>query len=188
MRKTLILNGSPRPKGNTAALIEELKKHLQGEVVEISAYRAKIAPCVDCRSCWTTARCVVQDEMQLIYNDDFDNIVIASPVYFGCLPGPMLGVMSRMQPWHAARYFMHQPLQLREKKAAIILTAGSRGNHEHALRNCYPLMKMLNAKGIDDHIVYSPMTDTTPAWEDQQAVEGVRRLAAWLNEDESKGD
>lgn len=187
-RKTLILNGSPRVEGNTAALIQELKKHLEGEVMELSAFRSKIAPCVDCRGCWKTARCVVKDEMQTLYNDDFDNVVIASPVYFGTLPGPVLGVISRMQPWHAATYFLHQPPVLREKKAAVILTAGSRGNHEQALRHCYPLMKMLNAKGLEGHVVYSPLTDTLPAWEDQQALSGVKELAEWLNQDENKGD
>ena len=34
--KTLLINGSPRPNGNTVALIRELKAHLEGELVEIS--------------------------------------------------------------------------------------------------------------------------------------------------------
>ena len=33
--KTLIINGSPRPNGNTAALLRELKAQLEGEVLEI---------------------------------------------------------------------------------------------------------------------------------------------------------
>ena len=36
--KTLLLNGSPRPNGNTVSLIQELKAHLEGEVIEISAF------------------------------------------------------------------------------------------------------------------------------------------------------
>jgi len=90
MKKTVIINGSPRPNGNTAALIRELKKHLEGEVVEISAFRSKIAPCVDCRGCWKTAKCVVKDDMQVFYEDDFDNVVLASPVYFMTLRGQVL--------------------------------------------------------------------------------------------------
>ena len=78
--KTLIINGSPRPDGNTVSLIRELKKHLEGEVVEVSAFYSNIAPCVDCRGCWQTAKCVVDDGMQVIYEDDFDNVVVASPV------------------------------------------------------------------------------------------------------------
>ena len=64
-KKTLILNGSPRPEVNTAHLIHALQAELEGEVLELSAFRAKIAPCVDCRRCWETARCAVRDEMDL---------------------------------------------------------------------------------------------------------------------------
>ena len=77
-KRTIIINGSPRPNGNTAYLIDVLRGHLEGEVIEISAFRSGIAPCVDCRGCWETAKCVVKDGMQVIYDDDFDNIVIAS--------------------------------------------------------------------------------------------------------------
>ena len=128
--KTLIINGSPRPDGNTVALLRELKKELKGEVVEVSAFYSNIAPCVDCRGCWKTAKCVVDDGMQVIYEDDFDNVVVASPVYYGTLPGSVLSLMSRLQPWHAATYFINEPLVQRPKKAAAILTAGGKGNQE----------------------------------------------------------
>ncbi len=182
-RKTLILNGSPRPQGNTAALIAQLKRHLKGEVMELSAFRSNIAPCVDCRDCWETARCVVHDEMQVFYEDDFDNFVIASPVYFGTLPGAVLGVMSRMQPWHAATFFLKEPLQQRPKKSAAILTAGGNKNETSAQRHLHPFFKMTNATGYQDHIVYSPNTDTIPAWEDEKAMAQVVELANWLNEE-----
>lgn len=180
--RTLIINGSPRPEGNTAALIAELKKHLRGEVLELSAFRSDIAPCVDCRGCWETARCVVRDDMQLIYGDDFDNVVLASPVYFGTLPGKALSLLSRFQPWHVAKFFLNDPLVLREKKAAAILTAGGKGNAAMAHHHIRAMMRMLNASGWEDHIVVSPNTDTVPADEDMEAVAGVRAIASWLNE------
>ena len=182
--KTLIINGSPRLNGNTAALIGELKKHLEGEVIELSAFRSKIAPCVDCRGCWKTARCVVRDEMDVIYGDDFDNVVIASPVYFMTLPGQVLNVLSRMQPWHVATFFLKQPLVQRKKKAAVILTAGGKGNASGANHHLRAFFRMLNASGWEDHTVISPKTDDVPAWEDENAVSGVRDMAAWLNRKE----
>lgn len=131
-KRTIIINGLPRPNGNTAYLIDVLRGPLEGEIIEISAFRSGIAPCVDCRGCWETAKCVIQDGMQVIYDDDFDNIVIASPVYYGTLPGSVLSLMSRLQPWHAAMFFLKKPLQLKPKKSAAILTAGGKGNAEHA--------------------------------------------------------
>lgn len=183
--KTLIVNGSPRPNGNTAALLEELKKHLEGEVIELSAFRSNIAPCVDCRGCWKTARCVVRDEMDVIYGDDFDNVVVASPVYFSTLPGAMLSLMSRMQPWHAAMFFINKPLVQRRKKSSAILTAGGKGNQEKAYHHLGAFFKMLNAHGFREHVVCSPSTDTIPAWEDEKALADVRKLAQWLNEGET---
>lgn len=180
-RKTLIINGSPRVDGNTAALIAQLKKHLQGEIVELSAFRSNIAPCVDCRGCWETARCVVQDEMQVIYDDDFDNVVMASPVYYGTLPGSVLSVMSRLQPWHAAMYFLKEPLKLRPKKAAVILTAGGKGNQGNAHHHLRAFFKMVNGRGFEEHTVCSPMTDSLPASEDEAALAQVVELAWWLN-------
>jgi multimeric flavodoxin WrbA len=179
--KTLIVNGSPRPNGNTAALIAELKRHLQGEVLEVSAFRDNIAPCVDCRGCWETARCVVRDDMDLFYKDDFDNVVLASPVYFMTLPGQVLNLISRFQPWHAAMFFLKKPLVQRPKKAGLILTAGGKGNADGATHHVRVLFKLLNAKGYEDHAVYSLQTDTVPASEDAAALQQARDLAAWLN-------
>lgn len=182
--KTLIINGSPRRDGNTVALIRELKAHLEGEVVEISAFYSDIAPCVDCRGCWETAECVVHDGMQTIYDDDFDNVVVASPVYYGTLPGQVLSLMSRLQPWHAATFFIRQPLNQRPKKSAAILTAGGKGNEERAHHHLRALFRMLNARGFQDHIACSGNTDTVPASDDEAAKEQVRAIAAWLNSDE----
>ena len=183
--KTLIINGSPRRKGNTVALIEELKAHLNGEVVEISAFYSGIAPCVDCRGCWKTAKCVVKDGMQAIYDDDFDNVVVASPVYYGTLPGQVLSLMSRLQPWHAATFFLKAPLSQRPKKSAAILTAGGKGNQERSFHHLRAMFRMLNARGFEDHVACSPNTDTIPASEDENAKQQVRAIAAWLNAEEA---
>lgn len=192
--KTLIINGSPRPDGNTVALINEIKKYLEGEVLELSAFRSNIAPCVDCRCCWKTGQCVVKDDMQVIYDDNFDNIVIASPVYFGTMPGQMLSLMSRLQPWHAKVYFLGQKPDLKKKKAAAILTAGGKHNEEKAYHHLRAFFKMVGAIehqpnqvdfGTDDfvkHVVTSVDTDRIPAIEDEKALYGVKELAAWLNE------
>lgn len=182
-KRTLILNGSPRPKGDTAALIAQMRTTLQGEVVEISAFRSNIAPCVDCRGCKKTAKCVVHDDMDIIYADDFDNVVIATPVYFGTMPGQMLSLLSRFQPQHAAMFFLDIPRNIKPKKAGLILTAGSKKNEKSALRHVNCMFSMLNARGYEGHEVISNNTDELPACEDQAALAAARRLGAYLNED-----
>lgn len=182
--KTLLINGSPRPDGNTVALIRELKAHLEGEIIEISAFYSGIAPCVDCRGCWETAQCVVHDGMDVIYEDDFDNVVIATPVYYGTMPGSVLSLMSRMQPWHVATHFLKEPLVQKPKKSAAILTAGGKGNAKHGAMHMGAFFRMLNARGYEDHMALSPDTDTFPADRDEAAKEQVRAIARWLNSPE----
>lgn len=97
--KTLTISGSPRKNGNTVTLLNELKKHLQGEVFQIDTYYAKSLPCFDCQHCLTHTECIIKDEMQDAYKmmDEADNIVIASPIYFGNLTGSLLNWASRLQ-------------------------------------------------------------------------------------------
>lgn len=181
MSKTLIVNGSPRPKGDTAALIAALKEELKGEVVEINAFRSRIAPCVDCRSCWKTARCAVRDEMDIIYADDFDAVVLAAPVWYMTLPGPLLSLMSRFQPQHAATFFLDRPTGIRPKKGALILTAGgAKDNWQGALHHVRVFFRMMNASGWEEHSAMSLKTDFTPAAEDEKALADARALAVWL--------
>ena len=80
--KTLILNGSPRKNGDTVSLINKLTEQLRGEYKIVDAYYANISPCIDCRYCWSSDGCSVDDEMTEIYDYiiDCDNVVIASPI------------------------------------------------------------------------------------------------------------
>ncbi len=60
--KTLILNGSPRPNGDTASLIKHFVSKLDGEYKIVDAYRCGVSPCIDCRYCWSEQGCTIQDE------------------------------------------------------------------------------------------------------------------------------
>ncbi len=127
--KTLIFNGSPRPKGDTAGLLGLLKEDLAGEYRQVDAYRADISPCVDCRSCWTRKGCAIQDEMQEVYAyiQACDNILIASPIYFSELTGRLLDVGSRLQTYYCARHFRQEKPIAKAKKGAVLLAGGGGG-------------------------------------------------------------
>ena len=181
MGKTLIINCSPRLEGDTSALVSEMRKYLEGEAIEISAFRSKIAPCIDCRRCHETAVCVVDDDMKIIYSDDYDNVILASPVYFGTLPGQALNLMSRFQPQHVAAFFLKKPIVLKPKKAGLILVAGGKGNEASAEHHIRVMFMMLNAHGYDKHKAVSLNTDILQAKNDVDALSGAVDLAHWLN-------
>jgi multimeric flavodoxin WrbA len=89
--KVIAFNGSPRPKGNTAAAInvvfEELKKEgIETEVIQIGQKR--LAGCVGCRKCFENVdkKCVIKEDDMNLYiakMDEADGIIIGSPVYYG---------------------------------------------------------------------------------------------------------
>lgn len=124
--KTLILMGSPRKKGHTIQLVEELCQYLTTDIEILSLYhRQDIKPCQDCRYCFTHKGCCVEDAMQEIYQklEAADQIIFAAPVYFYNLPGAMKIVLDRLQVYWAARVRKEQTLQ--GKKGGMLLVGGA---------------------------------------------------------------
>lgn len=180
--KTLIFNGSPRKKGDTAFLIQRLKAGLQGEVLVIDTHNSPIKPCTDCRYCWKKPGCSIPDEMQAVYAyiKDCDNIVIASPIYFSELTGTLLAVCSRLQTFYASRRFLKISQIAKKKKGAVILCGGGEGAPEKAQSTAKTILREMNAELVG--MVQSLHTDRVPAREDQNALQELGALIELLNQ------
>lgn len=180
--KTLILNGSPRIHGDTASLINRLTQSLEGEYRVVDAYRCNISPCVDCRYCWEHPGCAINDEMQEIYSylEDCDNIVIASPIYFSELTGKMLDLGSRLQTYFCGRFFRKEKISIAPKRGAVILVGGGDGRMDKAYETACTLMHHMNCDNVAE-VVCSINTNAVPAIQDEQALEGLDRVAKFLN-------
>ncbi len=180
--KTLIINGSPRPAGDTVSLIGKLTEQLDGEYKVVDAYRSNISPCLDCRYCWKNPGCAINDEMQEVYRciEECDNIVIASPIYFSELTGKMLDVGSRLQTYFCARFFRKEEPNIKPKKGAVILVGGGDGRIEKPYETACTLLHHVNCFDIHE-VVCSFNTNVVPALQDEKAVDGVNRIAAFFN-------
>ena len=64
--KTLIINGSPRKKGDTMYFINKIKESIECDVV--SAYYRDFSPCIDCRKC-KGGECIYNDDMTELLNN-----------------------------------------------------------------------------------------------------------------------
>lgn len=179
--RTLIINGSPRKDGDTSALIKELKKHLGGDFLELSAYYNKIAPCNDCRSCWKKKGCVIKDDMELIYSDDFDTVVIATPLYMSGLPGPLVSLASRFQSYYATKRFIKEPMNIKPKHAILIIVGGGDGRPDPAIDLTKWMFRYMNATFDDNNAVFSLKTDQLPASMDQEALMKISEIADRFN-------
>lgn len=119
----LVLNGSPRPGGNTAGLVEAFARGARDAghtVTVVPVCQKKIAGCLACEYCRTKGErsCIQQDDMQQIYPllDRAEMLVLASPVYYHGLTGQLQCAVNRI-------YALDRPARL--KRAALILSSGA---------------------------------------------------------------
>lgn len=181
--RTLIMNGSPKPKGDTAALIKAFTEKLCGEFKIISCFN-DISPCVDCRHCRTEPGCVINDEMQEIYDylEECDNVVLASPIWFSSLSGPLLNIASRIQTLFSAGHFRHEESRAKIKNGVIILAGAEKGTEVIPAQTAAAIMKFMNVKRPIAAHVYALDTDNTPAAEDRAALLSAENAALLLNQ------
>lgn len=119
----LILNGSPRPNGNTAAMVAVFSdgaKQSGHKVNIVNVCQKKIAGCLACEYCHTKGNgtCIQKDDMQEVYPllEEAEMIVLASPIYYHSFSGQLQCAINRI-------YALDKPKNL--KKAALILSSGS---------------------------------------------------------------
>ena len=123
--KILVLNGSPRPNGNTAGMIKvfqtaaEEKGH-QVKVMDVC--RMNIRGCLACEYCHNKGdgQCVQKDDMQKIYDElqDTEMLVLASPIYYHGISGQLKCAIDRFY----AQLYPKAPESLR--KTAMFLSSG----------------------------------------------------------------
>lgn len=102
--KACILMGSPRKKGNTAALLDPFCQQLEAEGAQcqtIWLYDREIQPCIACRACqrdWSVFGCSRRDGMGEIFEQILacDLLVLATPIYSWYCTPPMKAALDRL--------------------------------------------------------------------------------------------
>lgn len=103
--KILIVNGSPKKDGNTAALVRWFgagcrAKGGRVEVVRAALLKSACGGCISCRKCQTRPEyaCVIEDEVAALLRTmaRADAIVLATPLYFFSVSAQLKAVIDRM--------------------------------------------------------------------------------------------
>lgn len=99
--KVLLINGSPNEKGCTHAALCEVagaleKRGVQTEILYLG--KKPIAGCIACGTCARTGKCVFDDGVNALAArlDEFDGIVIGSPVYYAGAAGQLTAFLDRL--------------------------------------------------------------------------------------------
>ena len=107
----LILNGSPRKRGNTDLLLEKIEEgvHRAGQRAEhVNLAHLSIHPCTGCGHCETEGVCIFKDDMTILYQkiEAANRIVIGSPIYFYGVTAQTKAFIDRCQALWCRKYLL----------------------------------------------------------------------------------
>ncbi len=99
--KALAINGSPNEHGCTYTALHEIERTLSDRGVETELlYLGKkpVAGCIACMSCRETKRCAFDDQVNDVLDrlDEFDAIIVGSPVHFAGPTGQVCAFLDRL--------------------------------------------------------------------------------------------
>ena len=130
----LVLNGSPRPKGNTRQMVDAFTEGATSaghQVNVVNVCQKNIKGCIACEYCHTKGHgtCVQKDDMQEVYSflKEADMLVLASPIYYHGISGQLKCAIDR---FYSAAYPAKPP---RLKKIAMFLSSGDADMYDGAM-------------------------------------------------------
>jgi len=151
MVKIIGVNGSPRTYGNTFKLLMvalKVAEEMGAETKLINVYQKNIKPCIGCVSDDELAcryPCIIEDDMREIYDLilDSDGIIIATPVYWYSVSGPLKNFIDRLTALENMINIDGRSW-LEGKLAGFIAV----GNDHGAIETIAYLMSVFNSMGV----------------------------------------
>ena len=150
-RKIVILNGSPRKKGNTSRLTASFAEGAESSGNEVTEFFLQEMEIHGCRGCFgghssRDCPCVQKDGMAAIYPKvkEADVIVLASPLYYWTISGQLKSAMDRL---FALEEGDGQKLR-GNGKAGVLLMAAEGNGFEDSLNYFNHLMEHLQWKNL----------------------------------------
>lgn len=133
MKKIACLLGSPRQNGNSQLLarkIAETAEALGATTEYFPLYKLNFSGCLACLGCKKTSdECVLRDDLTDVLRkvQEADLLIVASPVYFAGLPGPLKSAIDRMYSYLNPTYLQGKDVTRLApgKQCVFILTQGA---------------------------------------------------------------
>ena len=118
--KVLLINGSPKVKGNTAFALDQMAEVFAAEGIEteiIQVGSRDIRGCIGCGKCHQAGKCVFDDLVNevAVKLAEADGMVVGSPVYYASPNGTLISFLDRL--------FYSKSCDLRMKVGASVVVA-----------------------------------------------------------------
>ena len=182
-RKLLVLKGSPREKGNSAALATRAAAGAidAGAAVDsIYLHAMDIRPCDGCDLCIEGGvPCVIEDDMQALYPKllEADSLLLASPIYWFTYAAQLKLCIDR---WYGL-WNTHKEA-FRDKPVGIILTYGDTDLYTsggiNAIHAFESMFRFLHAPIIG--MVYGSVSDPGDAEKQPELMQAAYQLGSRL--------
>ncbi|MEI6287453.1 MAG: flavodoxin family protein [Bacillota bacterium] len=181
--KIVVLQGSPRIKGNTAQLAQEVIKPLEAKGAEIKWYnlnQLNIRGCQSCYVCKKQPECVIKDDARGILADiaTADAVIFATPVFMWDMTGQMKLLVDRL---FAFMNLDFSSKLIPSKKFLWVVTQGQpdpdtfRANFEKSVK----VMQMMGF-GEGKIFVQGGLMELADISANAGAVAKAQEMAAWL--------
>ena len=142
----LILQASPRAKGNTAWMAEEFKNAAEAaghQVTLVNVSKKKIAGCLACEYCHNKGNgaCIQKDDMQELYPlmAEAEVLVLAAPIYYFALNAQIQAPIQRM-------YCVNKPAKV--QKMALLMSSYSPNVYDGATAEFRDICNYWGTKSI----------------------------------------
>jgi len=132
--KVIGISASPRLNGNSDLLLRQALAGAESAGAQTEYIRLadlKIAPCIECNSCYKTGSCVVKDDYHTISAKmlEADRLIFATPIFFMAVCAQAKALIDRCQCLWAHKYVLKKPLIKttgRDRRGMVIAVGGSK--------------------------------------------------------------
>lgn len=172
--KVLMINGSPRPHGNTSIALAEMARIFEQNAVEtetIQIGNKDIRGCIACGRCREINKCVFDDIVNEVAPkfEACDGLVVASPVYYASANGTIISFLDRL--------FFSAPYDKSMKVGACVVVArrGGLSSTFDELNKYFAISSMPIATGQYWNSVHG--REKGEVSQDAEGLQGMRTLA-----------
>ena len=180
--KVLLINGSPRPNGNTRLALEEVAKTLNAEGVDteiINLGKHAVQGCIACGWCGRERKCTFRDDLYYqvmrAVKDGIDGLVVGSPVYYGGPNGSLCALLDRVF------YSLGSYLQFKPGASVVVCRRGGASAAFDRLNKYFTILNMPLVSSQYWNMVYGQTPGQAAADEEgMQTMRALGRNMAWM--------
>lgn len=172
--KVLMINGSPRAKGNTYAALKEMEKVFTAEGIDceiVHIGNQDIRGCIACRSCAKSGKCVFDDAVNAFAPkfEACDGLVVGSPVYYASANATLVAFLTRLF------FSTHFDKTMKVGAAVVAARRGGMTSTFDELNKFFTISGMPVASGQYWNGVHG--REIGEAVQDMEGMQGMRTLA-----------